>query len=106
VYTLRATPTFTSTGNTISTQFYRSSGGTVTGYIVDGDMGGALGIDTSVGGGVAYQGINASGTFLWSDLADGSVHVNGNTSGTAGGSRDWTNDVLLEDLTQTQVISN
>lgn len=102
VYTLRATPVFTGTGNTVSTQFYRSSGGTVTGYITDGDMGGALGIDTSVGG-ATTNGAAASGTFLWSDNMDVPHSF---ASGSNSGSRDWSNDVLLEDLTQSQTISN
>jgi hypothetical protein len=101
VYTLRALPTFTGTGNTINVQFTRSNGATLTGYIVDGDMGGALAIDTSVGGGSGIR--SASGTFLWSDKSE---PLHSYASGTSGGSRDWTYDVLLQDLTQSQVISN
>ena len=101
VYTLRATPTFTGTGNTLNTSFKRATASTVTGYIVDGDQGGSLAIDTSVGGGDSIR--SASGTFLWSDNVDVPHSF---ASGASAGSRDWTNDYLLQDLTQAQVVSN
>jgi hypothetical protein len=41
-------------------------------------------------------------TFLWSDKSDNtSVQL----SGTNGGSYDWSDDVLLEDLTKSQTVS-
>lgn len=103
VYTLRATPNGASTGDSIATQFKRNTTGTVTGYLTDdgGVSGyvGSLGIDTAVS---PDNTSNADGSFVWSDNVDVPHSF---ASGTAGGSRDWTDDVLVEDLTQTQSLS-
>lgn len=99
-YTLKAVPAFSGSSNSVTTSFKRSTGSTVTGYIVDGDMGGSLAIDTSVGGGDGIR--SASGTFLWSDNVD---VPHGFASGASGGSRDWTNDVLLENLNDSQTVT-
>jgi len=104
VYTLRATPTFTGTGTSISTSFLSSSN-VVTGYIVDDPAGadatfqGSLAIDSSV----APDGVaNATGTLVWSDNTD---IPHSFASGTSGGSRDWTNGTYVSDLTQTQALT-
>lgn len=103
VYTLRATPNGASAGDSIATQFKRNTTGTVTGYLTDdgGVSGyvGSLGIDTAVS---PDNTSNADGSFVWSDNVDVPHSF---ASGTAGGSRDWTDDVLVEDLTQTQSLS-
>ena len=107
VYTLRATPTFTGTGSSVSTAFLRSSS-VVTGYIVDsigaGSYVGSLSIDTGSAptGTVLGTGSLYDGTFLWSDNTD---IPHSAVSGTAGGSRDWTNDAYVSDLTQTQALT-
>lgn len=48
------------------------------------------------------QDVDSTSTFIWSDLSEVPHYTN--TSG-ASRSRDWTNDYLVEDLTQTQVLS-
>ncbi len=106
VYTLRATPTFTGTGASISTAFVRAST-VVTGYIIDGyptqTYTGELSIDPSVGGASSTAGTTIyDGTFLWSDNTD---IPHSSASGANSGSRDWTNDVYVSDLTQSQSLT-
>lgn len=105
-YTLRATPTLASdtTTKTVSTSFYRPNTTVVTGYLSD-DGGpnafvGALGIYTGAGGAGSS---NATGTFIWSDNVD---VPHSYASGTSNGSRDWTNDVYVEDLNEIQTLTN
>jgi hypothetical protein len=91
----------------VSLSFYRDPAApVVTGYLVDSSAIGAMpisadvfNIDTSVApSGAATN----EGSFLWSDESD-SPHSN--AVGTSGGSRDWTNDVYVEDVSQTQTLS-
>lgn len=101
-YVLKATVTYSGSNNSVKTGFLRAAS-VVTGYIAD-DGGissyvGSLGIDTAV---APDGGSEADGTFLWSDQVD---VPHSDASGTAGGSRDWTNDVYVEDLTQSQTLS-
>lgn len=105
IYSLRATVSYTGTGNNITTSFYRD--GTmpvVTGYLANGAVGvfanstSIFNIDTSVGGGAAPTNL---GTFVWSDNSE-VPHYSSITPG----SRDWTNDVYVEDLAQSATLSN
>jgi len=106
VYTLHATVGGTIvSGDSISLSFYRTGGSTVvTGYLTGQSVtssGGVVGpnIDTSVS---AINTAGAVGTFLWSDQSE----VPHNSSvGTSSGSRDWTDDVYVEDLTSSQSLS-
>ncbi|MBD3251560.1 hypothetical protein GF380_03870 [Candidatus Uhrbacteria bacterium] len=104
-YTLRATPSLSSGSvREVTTSFYRPAQSVVTGYIAD-DGGpnawvGALGIDTAVGG--SDDGTsNATGTFLWSDNTD---VPHSYASGSNGGSRDWTNDVYVENMNDSNTV--
>lgn len=105
IYSLRAQVSYTGTGNNVTTSFYRD--GTmpvVTGYLANGAVGayannaGIFNIDTSVTGGVAPTNI---GTFVWSDNSEVPHY-----SGISPLSRDWTNDVYVEDLAQSATLSN
>ena len=97
VYTLRATPTLTGSGNTISSQFARS-GAVATGYLAEPDAVTFYGIDTAT----AADGTGDVGSyFIWSDVSE---PVHGYATGT-GSSRDWSNDYYLEDMAQTQTLS-
>jgi hypothetical protein len=89
-------------GDSFSLNFYRDSSVTapVTGYL-DNNFSTIRGpnIDTAV----APDGSpNAIGTFVWSDNSE---IPHSYASGTAGGSRDWTQDLYVEDLTQQSVLS-
>lgn len=102
-YTLRATPAASLSGDTFSMSLVRDSDSSiVTGYL------------TTVPGGPGYYqpSINTTasptgaadepGTFVWSD---GSQVPHSSASGTNSGSRDWTNDTYVDDLTQTHTLS-
>jgi hypothetical protein len=112
VYTLRATPSFTGTGTSISTSILASTAVT-TGYIVDGGGGtpaptyvGSLYVDPSTApatsasssAGVTFL----PGNFLWSDNTD---IPHSSASGTLLGSRDWTNGTYVSDISQTQSLT-
>ncbi|MBU1629465.1 hypothetical protein KKD88_00100, partial [Patescibacteria group bacterium] len=96
-----------STGANVVVGFLRDSAETVaTGYLQRNVAWGSFGssadvyhIDTAASGDNAA---NATGTFLWSDMSE--VPNNATASSTAGGSRDWTNDVYVDDLTQSQTL--
>jgi hypothetical protein len=102
VYTLYATiGGSVAASDTISFSFVRVGNTTVvTGFLEDDIVSGekAPNIDTATNpDGTA----DVKGTFLWSDQSEvPHSSVVGVTS-----SRDWTNDVYVEDLTQTQVLS-
>jgi hypothetical protein len=107
VYSLRATVSGAASGQNMSLQFYRDTASSiVTGYLQGTSaFGGVPGsaaiyhIDTAgAPDGVA----NATGTFLWSDNSEA---LHSYASSTAGGSRDWTNDVLVEDISWSQALS-
>jgi hypothetical protein len=90
VYTLHALVDGFSIGDTISTSFHRDLAGTIaTGYVGPG-----LTLDTDTA--------SLLTGFLWSDLSE-VPHSSAFRS--AGGSMDWTNDVYVEDLTQTQTLT-
>ena len=105
VYTLYATiggPPLS--GDSINVSLNRTGNSTVvTGYLTDTQMAGAgfYGPNLTTSS-TATDAANNAGTFVWSDLSE--VPHFSNSSG-ANRSRDWTNDLYAEDLTQTQIIS-
>ncbi|MCK9361114.1 hypothetical protein M0Q28_02690 [Patescibacteria group bacterium] len=103
VYTLHGTINGTvDSGDSLSLNFRRNSGAVVTtGYLTDAVFGGIRGpnINTSSSPDVSPD---AEGTFVWSDNSE---VPHSYASGTAGGSRDWTNDTYVEDLTQQSTLS-
>ena len=107
VYTLHANVSGASAGDNVSISFARdTSSSVVTGYLVNSAAFGSLASSASIyniSTGAAPAGTaNATGTFLWSDNSE---VPHSSAVGTAGGSRDWTNDVYVEDLSQTQTVS-
>lgn len=107
-YTLHATPNYGSaTSASISTQFTRSTGSPVTGYLAGDAAGtatafGELGltttssqsqIDTTLG--------DVTGGFLWSDVSE--IPHSFATGTTA--SLDWTNDIYVDNMTETQALT-
>ncbi len=106
VYSLRANVSYTGTGNNVTTSLYRDGAATTyTGYLVNTVTSGIYTtasadiyhIDTAAAPSGAAAGI---GTFVWSDNSE-VPHSSANQT-----SRDWTNDYLVEDLTQSQSLSN
>ncbi|MEO5928014.1 MAG: hypothetical protein ABIO72_04815 [Patescibacteria group bacterium] len=107
VYTLHANVSGAGSGDNVSVSFYRDPAApVVTGYLVNSSAIAPLpsnasiyNIDTAV----APDGTaDALGSFLWSDNSE---VPHSSAVGTSGGSRDWTNDVYVEDLSQTQTVS-
>jgi hypothetical protein len=107
VYTIYATVSNAGPGESVALSFYRDPlVPVVTGYLVNSSAIGAMpnsadvyNIDTSVApSGAATD----PGTFLWSDESD---TPHSSAVGTSGGSRDWTNDVYVDDVSQTQTLS-
>lgn len=103
-YTIYATPSGSVAGDTFSLSFTRDLTQTVTtGYLADGVVGSTVApnIDTAA---APDNAADVVGYFVWSD--DSEVpHSASFGSGTATSSRDWTNDVYVEDLTQTQTLT-
>ncbi len=105
VYSLRASVSYTGTGNNVTTNLYTDPAtAIVTGYLDNATAVGALGasadiysIDTAVAPDGAGDNV---GTFVWSDNSEVPHSSASQTS------RDWTNDVYVEDLTQSQSLSN
>jgi hypothetical protein len=105
VYSLRATVSFVGVGNNVTTNLYRDpSSPVVTGYLADLGTPGVLGAHStifSIDTDDAPEGTgDAVGTFVWSDNSE-VPH-----SSALQTSRDWTSDYLVEDLTQSQSLSN
>lgn len=109
VYTLHAAVAGAVAGQNMSLQFYRDPAiPVVTGYLLSNDSNGLptfatstdiYNIDTSIAPTVPAE---ALGTFVWSDMSE---VPHSSALGAAGGSRDWTNDVYVEDISQTQSLS-
>jgi hypothetical protein len=103
VYTLHGTIDGTvDSGDSLSLNFRRDvDASVVTGYLSDDTNGGIRGpnIDISAAGDGVSDDV---GTFLWSDLSE---VPHSYASSTLGGSRDWTNDTYVEDLTQQSTLS-
>jgi hypothetical protein len=112
VYTLHATVAGAASGQNVSLSFYRDANAPiVTGYLTSNFAVSPLATSTdiySVDVGVAPSSTPASptrfyaGTFLWSDNSE---VPHSSAVGTSAGSRDWTNDVYVEDISQTQSLS-
>ncbi len=106
VYTLHATVSGAAAGQNVTLSFLRdSTNPVVTGYLANGAFGvfansaNIFHIDTSLSGGAAV----ATGTFVWADNSE--VPHSPALGGATGGSRDWTNDLYVQDLSQSQTIS-
>jgi hypothetical protein len=98
VYTLRATPTLSGSGNAVSVQLVRDTTAGVTGYL--GAAAGAIPLAIDQAAAADGTGETAA-AFIWSDVTE---PVHGFTTGT-GSSRDWTNGTYVEDMTQTQTLT-
>lgn len=116
IYSLRATlGSSSATGNNVNTSMYQDPAGATVAraYLVNNvaltDGGGIVfrastnvyQLDTGTVNGMIDGAANKPGTFLWSDNSEGGAHSNASQT-----SFDWTNDVLVEDLTQSSVVSN
>ncbi len=110
VYTIYATPAGSVGGDTVSIAPTRNTAGTVvTGYLDDEAVVGTSltnaphsmfgpNLDTATSpDGTA----DSAGTFVWSDLSE----VPHSFAGAGAGSFDWTNDVYVDDMTQTQTLT-
>ncbi|MFH1078422.1 MAG: hypothetical protein V1745_04060 [Patescibacteria group bacterium] len=112
VYTLHATVSGAASGQNLSLSFYRDANApVVTGYVASNYNVSPVAsstaiyvIDTNVTPSTTEQGHTSIklGTFMWSDMSE---VPHSSALGTAGGSRDWTNDVYVEDISQTQTLS-
>ncbi|MBU1032515.1 hypothetical protein KJ937_01110 [Patescibacteria group bacterium] len=110
VYTLHATVSGAASGQNMSLSFYRDANSPiVTGYLDDSfavsplvSSASIFTIDVSAAPSSTPAGTFYAGTFLWSDMS-GVPHSS--ALGTSAGSRDWTNDVYIEDVSQTQTLS-
>lgn len=106
VYTLHGLASVTGSSQSVSVAFLRdTSNAIVTGYLASNSGTGVIpastdiyNIDTAA---AAEGGADATGTFLWSDQSE---VPHSSAVGTAG-SRDWTNDVYVEQLSETQTLS-
>lgn len=111
VYSLRATVTGNGgTGNNVTTSFYRDPGTTfiAAAYLKNSSGSGGISVSSArvfnldvgdVGGRPTGSATN-EGTFVWSDNSE-VPHLY-----TDQGSYDWTNDVNVDDLTQSASVSN
>ncbi len=106
VYTVHATiGGLVQSGDSVSLSFNRTGGSTVvTGFLTTNyvtSTGGVVGpsIDTSVN---PDNSADAAGTFVWSDMSE---LPHSSAAGNNSGSRDWSDDVYVEDLTATQVVA-
>ncbi len=112
VYTIHASVAGAAGGGNVSLTFLRQAGSSVvTGYLANFGLGdNATGtnnyvIDTSVGAlaaTAATSSLQFAGTFVWSDNSE---NPHNPALGNAGGSRDWSNDLYVQDLTQSQTLS-
>lgn len=101
-YTLYATVGGTvASGDTVTLAFARVGNTTVVTGFLDDDIVSSE-INPNIDTGTNFDGTaDVKGTFLWSDQSE--VPHSSTVGSTS--SRDWTNDVYVEDLTQTQVLS-
>lgn len=114
VYTLHATVSGAASGQSVTFTFVRETSTTVvTGYLANFGLGAsATGtnnyvIDTGVAPAAAADASSTAmfaGTFVWSDNSE-NPHSPALGNATAGGSRDWSNDLYVQDLTQSQTLS-
>lgn len=112
VYTLHATVAGAASGQNVALSFYRDANAPiVTGYLTSDFAVSPLATSTeifTIDVASAASSTPASptrfyaGTFLWSDNSE---VPHSSALGTSAGSRDWTNDVYVEDISQTQSLS-
>jgi hypothetical protein len=100
-YTLHANVAGTVAGDSVTTSLYRdSTAAVVTGYLSSSAAGGLP--QPSIDDGVTPgTGTTSTGDFVWSDHSE---NPHSSSIGTAS-SRDWTNSLYLEDMTQSQSVS-
>lgn len=108
VYTVHATVGGAASGQNVALSFKRDSDNTlVTGYLSNAFWGVVTATSTEIfsigttAAPITYP-ANATGTFLWSDSSE---VPHSSALGTAGGSSDWSHDVYVEDVSQTQTLS-
>lgn len=114
VYTIHASVSGAVAGQNVTLSFNReTSTSVVTGYLANFGLGSfATGtnnyvIDSStspIGAAVATSSAQFQGTFVWSDNSE-VPHSSALGNATSGGSRDWINDLYVQDLSQTQTLS-
>ena len=102
VYTLRATPTLGTGDATVTTSFARDTGSTVTGYLVLEAGSTRMGLGSVTG----TAGLLAAGTFLWSDQSDIPHSHSTGAAGVTSVSNDWTSDVLVDDMNESNTLTN
>ena len=106
VYTLHASVSGATSGQNVSLSFLRDPSSTVaTGYLVSNGAFGGIAASTDVyhlDTGTAPGSAAATGTFVWSDNSE---VPHSSSVGSSGGSRDWTNDVYVEDVSWSQTVS-
>jgi hypothetical protein len=104
VYTLHGTINGTvDSGDSLSFNFRRNGLTTpITGYLSDYPLAGVVGPNIDVGTTPLAGAPTVVGTFVWSDLSE---VPHSYASGTNSGSRDWTEDLYVEDLTQQSTLS-
>jgi hypothetical protein len=115
VYTLHATVSGAVSGQNVSLSFLRdSTSRLITGYLRSNVMFGGLASSTDVylvdpstaptssQNPAELSATHATGTFLWSDNSE---VPHSSSVGSSGGSRDWTNDLYIEDISQSQTVS-
>ena len=112
VYTIHATVSGAASGQNVTLSFLRETGSSVvTGYLANFGLGSsATGtnnyvIDTGVGAlaaAAATSSAQFAGTFVWSDNSE---NPHNPALGLSSGSRDWSNDLYVQDLTQSQTLS-
>ncbi|MFZ6015893.1 MAG: hypothetical protein ACOYUZ_06110 [Patescibacteria group bacterium] len=104
IYTLYADVSGTlGAGQYVKTDMYRDPAGVPnTGYLVNSAATGILGADAEIfninTGATPDATAEKVGSFVWSDNSEVPHNY------TSGSSRDWTNDVYVEDLTQSQTV--
>ncbi|MEK7473200.1 MAG: hypothetical protein AAB668_00510 [Patescibacteria group bacterium] len=104
VYTLHGTINGTvDSGDSLSFNFRRNGLATpITGYLSTYPLAGVVGSNIDVGTTPLAGAPTVVGTFVWSDLSE---VPHSYASGTDSGSRDWTEDLHVEDLTQQSTLS-
>lgn len=110
VYTLHATVSGAASGQNVTTQFYRDPNSTaVTGYLAStfafggwASSANVFHVDSTASPSSSPLVNVATGTFVW---ADNSEVPHSSAVGTSSGSRDWTNDLYVQDLSQAQTVS-
>ncbi|MFA4954205.1 MAG: hypothetical protein WC641_02760 [Patescibacteria group bacterium] len=103
-YTIHATVSGAASGNSVALSMYKDpTAPIVTGYLVNSAAWGQFGSSANIfnidTGAAPQAAAAATGTFLWSDQSEVPHSAAAQTS------RDWTNDVYINDLSQTQALS-